>query len=88
MGTSPAKGKIHTYGVERGWRFVRRCRRVSQLALAGNTAPPKFSKKELLGLEHYDAMVTAIAKCQEVDEIKDIYDRAKALEYYAAEAKN
>jgi hypothetical protein len=37
---------------------------VSQLALAGNTAPPKFSKKELLGLERYDAMLTAIASAR------------------------
>jgi hypothetical protein len=27
-------------------------------------------------------------QCQEVDEIKDIHDKAKALEYYAAQAKN
>jgi hypothetical protein len=57
-----------------------------QLAL--KTPPPKFSKKELLGLERYDAMLTAIAECQEVDEVKDIHDKAKALEYYAAEAKS
>jgi hypothetical protein len=33
-------------------------------------------------------MVLAIAECQQIDEVKDIHDKAKALEYYSAEAKN
>jgi hypothetical protein len=51
---------------------------------SGKYRPTEVFKKGLLGLERYDAMLTAIAKCQEVDEIK-IHDKAKALEYYAAE---
>jgi hypothetical protein len=51
----------------------------------GKTNPPsQFSEKELLGLYRYDAMVRAIAECQEVDETKDIHDRARALEQFSA----
>lgn len=39
-------------------------------------------------LVRYDEMVRAIQACAEVDEVKDIRDKAKALEVYAKQAKN
>lgn len=39
-------------------------------------------------LVRYDAMCHAIAECYEVDEVKDIRDRALAFETYAKQAKN
>lgn len=41
-----------------------------------------------LGLIRYDAMCTAIAVCCSVDEVKDLRDKAKALEVYAQQARN
>lgn len=41
-----------------------------------------------LGLVRYDAMVTAIAKCYRVDEVKGLRDKARALEVYAKQARN
>jgi hypothetical protein len=43
---------------------------------------------EALGLAKYDAMCTAIAVCHSVDEVKELRDRAKALEVYARQARN
>lgn len=40
------------------------------------------------GLIRYDAMCTAIAVCSQVDEAKDIRDKARALEVYAKQALN
>jgi hypothetical protein len=40
------------------------------------------------GLLRYDAMCTAIAVCSQVDEAKEIRDRARALEVYAQQALN
>lgn len=39
-------------------------------------------------LVRYDAMCTAIAECHQVDEVKDIRDKAMALEMYSRQARN
>jgi hypothetical protein len=39
-------------------------------------------------LMRYDAMCTAIDRAYEVDEVKDIHDKAVALEAYFRQAKN
>jgi hypothetical protein len=39
-------------------------------------------------LVRYDAMVNAIVACHSVDELKDMHDKALALELYAKQAKN
>jgi hypothetical protein len=39
-------------------------------------------------LVRYDAMCTAIAECHKVDEVKDLRDKAKAIEVYAKQAQN
>ena len=36
----------------------------------------------------YDRMITAIALCQKTDQVKDIRDKAVALEHYARQATN
>ena len=41
-----------------------------------------------LGLVKYDAMVHAIMVCEKIDEVKDIRDKALALELYAQQAMN
>jgi hypothetical protein len=45
-------------------------------------------KNEAVGLELYDSMVTAIAECHRIDEVKPIRDKARALELYAQQARN
>jgi hypothetical protein len=45
-------------------------------------------KKEELGLARYDAMCQAIIACRRVDEVKNIHDKARALEVYAVQVKN
>ena len=40
------------------------------------------------GVVNYDAMVRAIAECVAVDELKDLRDKALALERYASQAMN
>jgi hypothetical protein len=39
-------------------------------------------------LVRYDAMCSAIAECHSVDEVKDLRDKAMALELYARQARN
>lgn len=39
-------------------------------------------------LIRYDAMISAIAECHRVDEVKDFRDKALALELYAQQARN
>ena len=44
--------------------------------------------KEATRLVIYDGMVTAIERCHRTDEVKDIRDKAMALEHYARQAHN
>lgn len=46
------------------------------------------AERGTLGLIRYDAMITAIAACEKVDEVKEIRDRARAFECYAKQALN
>jgi len=41
-----------------------------------------------LGLVKYDTMIRAVAECHDIDEVKDIRDKALALEKYAQVAMN
>jgi hypothetical protein len=49
---------------------------------------PVVTQGEAAGLIRYDAMCRAIAVAYAVDEVKDIRDKALALERYAAQARN
>lgn len=42
----------------------------------------------MLELVRYDAMVNAIAECHKIDEVKELRDKALALEMYARQARN
>jgi hypothetical protein len=44
--------------------------------------------EQALGLVRYDAMILAIEACHSIDEVKDIRDKARAIEVYAAQALN
>jgi hypothetical protein len=46
------------------------------------------SQEKMLGLARYDKMLTAIAECHRVDEALQIKQTARALEVYAAQARN
>ena len=48
----------------------------------------KVIKSHSTQLVRYDAMCRAIQSCEEYDEVKEIRDRAVALEVYAAQAMN
>jgi hypothetical protein len=80
------RGRPFANGNAFGFEALRKAS--NQLVVAKRVAPPVFSQEELLGLARYDAMLIAIAECQEVDEAKEIHDKAKALELYAKEAQN
>src|SRR5262245_9154556 len=43
---------------------------------------------EKVEMVRYDAMVHAIAECHRLDEVKDLHDKALALQLYAKQAKN
>lgn len=45
-------------------------------------------KMKQTGVVNYDAMTRSIAECVAVDELKDLRDKALALERYAAQANN
>jgi hypothetical protein len=48
----------------------------------------EMSDSNVLGHARYDAMVLAIEACHRVDEVKEIRDKARAIEVYAAQALN
>jgi hypothetical protein len=50
--------------------------------------PAEFLREHGSEIALYDHMTAAIAKCASVDEVKEIRDKAKALELYAAQAIN
>jgi hypothetical protein len=54
------------------------------VTLARPTPPPA----EYRGLVRYDAMCRAIAEAHAVDEVKDVRDKARAIEMYARQAQN
>lgn len=54
----------------------------------GSLANPPNRPMGGSGLVLYEAMVSAIAECARVDEIKDIRDKAMALEMYHKQARN
>ncbi len=56
--------------------------------MAGAHLVQMNEKVNKLGLMRYDAMIAAIEECYSVDEVKEIRDRARALEVYAAQALN
>ena len=44
--------------------------------------------KVMKNLILYDRMITAISLCQKTDQVKEIRDKALALEHYARQAQN
>ena len=49
---------------------------------------PEQETGKAVALARYDAMLLAIEAAYQVDEVKDIHDKAWALEVYAAQARN
>ena len=50
--------------------------------------PALFLREHRSELALYDRMASAIEKCERVDEVKEIRNRARAMEIYAAQALN
>lgn len=50
--------------------------------------PAEFLQQHSNEIVLYDQMRTAIAKCESIDEVKEIRNKAHAIEVYAAQAQN
>ncbi len=56
--------------------------------MAGKTIAEHLNDPPNLGMVRYDAMCQAIAACHGVDEVKELRNKARAIEVYAKQAQN